>query len=310
MKSTISKVVLPILALSAMAVNANQMKLSSAQVRGNVYMIQGAGGNVAASIGNDGIVVVDSFVKGVTTKLIEQLTTLQPKGELKYLLNTHWHGDHTGGNAVLSKQVPVIAHDNVRPRLMVDQKNYFGAKPAAPKEAWPVLTFNDAMTVHFNGETIKLQHYPNGHTDGDSVIYFAKANVLHMGDNYFQGMFPFVDLTTGGSVVGLAQNIGKIIQSMPKDVLIIPGHGKLSNINELKAYHQMLKTSINVVEQGIKQGLTFEQIQQKGLGESVSEYAKGFIPEKDWIAFTYDSIKAQMGLKTAHSHGGRAHHHH
>jgi glyoxylase-like metal-dependent hydrolase (beta-lactamase superfamily II) len=309
MKTTLVKYLLPVLVLGSAQLMANEMKLQSTPVRGNIHLIQGAGGNVAASIGDDGILVVDSFVKGVTDKLTLQLAKLAPDAKLKFLLNTHWHGDHTGGNAQLSAQVPVIAHDNVRERLMNAQKNYFGASPASPKEAWPVLTFNDAMTVHFNGETIQVKHYPGGHTDGDSMVYFVNANVLHMGDDYFQGMYPFVDLTTGGSVVGLAKNIGKVLQQMPEDVVIIPGHGKLSNLKELKAYHQMLKTSIEIVKKGIAEGKSLAQIQHNGLGESLSAFGKGFIPEKSWIEFTYQSIKAEHGHKTVHKHNGSSHHH-
>lgn len=291
---------------------AQEVTLKATKLRGNVYMIEGvggfAGGNVAASIGEDGILVVDSLVNGRTEQLTASLTKLAPKGKLKYLLNTHWHGDHSGGNAKLSAQVPVVAHDNVRKRLMHDQKNYFGASPAAPKEAWPVLTFSDSMTFHFNNETVELNHYPNGHTDGDSVIYFKDANVLHLGDDYFKGMYPFVDLTTGGSVLGLAKNIGKIIETMPEDVMIIPGHGALSTLAELKEYHKMLKASIKIVKKAIKDGKSLEQIQQQGLGKALAPFSKGFIPEKDWIGFTYNSIKGKK-VKHAHGAGGKHHHH-
>lgn len=301
---------LALLAISVTSVTA-EVTLKTTKVRDNIYMIEGvngfAGGNVAASVGTDGILVVDSLLNGKTEQLMESLAKLSDtKTPPRYLLNTHWHGDHTGGNAALSGETPVIAHDNVRKRMMKDQKNYFGASPASPQAAWPVLTFNDQMTLYFNDEVVKLKHYPTGHTDGDSMIYFVKANVLHMGDEYFKGIYPFVDLTTGGSVVGLARNIAKVLNEMPKDVLIIPGHGTLSNLTELKAYHQMLETSIKVVKQGIKQGLSLADIQKKGLGEALASWGKGFIPEKDWISFTHGSITQQF----SHSHGSSKTHHH
>lgn len=303
MKKQFVRYFLPLIALGSFAVMAeDETTLTTMHVRGNVHMIKGGGGNVAASVGADGIVIVDSFLDGVTPKLTKALNELKPQGELKYLLNTHWHGDHTGGNKHLSHQVPVIAHDNVRTRMMSPQENFFGATEASEKSAWPVLTFNDQMTVHFNDETIALKHYPSGHTDGDAMVYFTKANVLHMGDEYFNGMYPFVDLTTGGSVLGLAKNIGKVIKQMPQDVLIIPGHGALSNLEELKAYHKMLKTSIKRVKKGMAEGLSLEQLQAAGLGEALSAYGKGFIPEKVWISFVYDSIRAAKGDKSARAH--------
>lgn len=299
----------------------DEVSLKTTQVSDNIYMISGvngfAGGNVAVSIGIDGILVIDSLVNGRTGQLEASLADIvkgrKGKGrkhsndKMRYLLNTHWHGDHTGGNAKLSKKVPIIAHDNVRKYLQHDQHNYFGPSPAAPKEAWPVMTFNDQMTLYFNQDTIVLQHYPSGHTDGDAMIYFADAKVLHMGDHYFKGIFPFVDLTTGGNVVGMAKNIEKAIAKMPADVVIIPGHGDIANLTDLKGYSAMLNTSIERVSQEIADGLSLAQIQQKGLGKDMARWGKGFIPEKDWIEFTYLSIKRQ-GQQHSHKMGVTHHH--
>ena len=288
-----------------------EVTLKTTKVRNNVYMIEGVngfvGGNVAASVGEDGVLLVDSLLNGRTGQLNQALGKLGAT-KTRYLLNTHWHGDHTGGNAKLSEQAAIIAHDNVRKRLKTDNKNYFGESKAAPESAWPVLTFDSQMTVHFNGDAVKLQHYPNGHTDGDAMIYFKQANVLHMGDEYFNGMFPFVDLSTGGNVVGLAANINRVIEQMPANVLIIPGHGALANMKDLKAYRDMLEYSIKTVEAGISAGMNLTAIQKKGLGEKVSAWGKGFIPEKDWIEFTYQSLK-NPDKSAGHSHGGSRHHH-
>ena len=290
-----------------------QASIKSTEVSKSIYMLEGVngfiGGNVAVSVGDDGVLLVDSLVSGRDKQLLKTIKDIGG-GKTRYLLNTHWHGDHTGGNGALSQQAVIVAHDNVRHYLQNDQKNFFGESKAKSSDAWPVLTFDSTMTVHFNNETIKLMHYPNGHTNGDAVVYFKQAGVLHMGDTYFKDTFPFVDLSTGGNVVGLAANIGKIIDKMPKDTKIIPGHGPLASIDELKRYHQMLLDSVKVVKKAMKAGKSIEQLQKQGLGAQFEPWSKGFIKEKDWIVFVYQSIEKNQGKKTAHQHGHSGVHHH
>lgn len=301
---------------SVLSINAHaQASIKSIKVSDNIYMLTGVngfiGGNVAVSVGDDGMLLVDSLVSGRDKQLLEALKDIGD-GKTRYLLNTHWHGDHTGGNAVLSERATIVAHDNVRHYLQHDQKNFFGERKASPEQAWPVLTFDSTMTVYFNDDTVKLMHYPHGHTNGDAVIYFKKAGVLHMGDTFFKDTFPFVDLTTGGNVLGLAKNIGEIIQSMPKDIKVIPGHGSLASIDDLKRYHQMLLDSITLVKKAIKAGKSIEQLQKQGLGDSFKPWSKGFIAEKDWIVFVYQSIEKSQGKKHDHGddHGHSGVHHH
>lgn len=316
-KSTTMKqlcgLLLCVMALGVTSKVQAQASVKSSKVTDNIYMLSGVngfvGGNVAVSVGDDGVLLVDSLVSGRDKELLQALKDIGG-GKMRYLLNTHWHGDHTGGNAALSERATVVAHDNVRHYLQHDQNNYFGERKASPAEAWPVLTFDSTMTVHFNDETVKLMHYPNGHTNGDAIVYFKKAGVLHMGDTYFKDIFPFVDLTTGGSVLGLARNIGEIIQSMPKDTIVIPGHGSLSNIEELKGYHQMLLNSIKVVKKAMKAGKSIEQLQKQGLGELFKPWTTGFIAEKDWIVFVYQSIEKSQGKKHHGGHGHSGVHHH
>ena len=302
-------------AMAAAPVSAN--KLTTTEISDNIYMIKGAGGNIAVSVGEDGLLMVDAFIKRASEALKAEVDKLG-KGKLKYVLNTHWHGDHTGGNETFNRLAPVVAHENVRKRMMVDNENFFGKKPASPEEALPVVTFSQRMTLYFNDDVIKLKHYPMGHTDGDTMVYFKKANVLHMGDNYFNGMYPFVDLTTGGSVLGLLESIGKVLKEFPDDVTIIPGHGKLATKQDLQGYHDMIKSSVNTVKKAMKAGKTLEQIQAAGLDASLDPWGKGFIPEKAWIGFVYDSIKLRQDSKHergegrrahGHGHGGNAHHH-
>ena len=290
-----------------------QASIKSSKLSDNLYMLEGVngfiGGNVAVSVGDDGLLLVDSLVDGRDKQLRQKLKEFGA-GKMRYLLNTHWHGDHTGGNKALSSEAAIIAHDNVRHYMQHDQHNFFGERKASPAAAWPVLTFDSTMKVHFNGDTVKLIHYPNGHTGGDAVIYFKKAGVLHMGDTYFKDIFPFVDLTTGGSVLGLAKNIGEIIQSMPADTKVIPGHGSLATIDDLTRYHTMLLDSLAVVKKAMKQGKSLEQVQKQGLGAEFAVWGKGFIAEKDWITFVYQSIEKGQGKKLTHSHGHSGVHHH
>src|SRR5687767_6795650 len=174
------------------------------KVHGNVYMLQGMGGNIGVSVGPDGILIVDDQYAPLADKIKAALKTLG-EGKLKFVLNTHWHGDHTGSNAAFGPEAPVIAHDNVRKRLSTEQRNEFFKRttPPSPKEALPIITFGHSLTVHFNGEEIRVIHFPQGHTDGDSIIFFTNSNVVHMGDHFFAGRFPLVDLDSGGNVEGL-----------------------------------------------------------------------------------------------------------
>src|SRR4026209_1900451 len=189
-----------VLLLVAVPVNAQQtdwskVEIKSTKVNGNVYMLEGAGGNIGVSVGADGILIVDDQFAPLADKIRAALKSLG-EGKLKFILNTHWHGDHTGGNASFGPEAPIIAHDNVRRRLATEQKSEFFKRttPASPKEALPVITFDKSLSVHFNGEEIKVIHFPQGHTDGDSVIFFTSSNVVHLGDDFFAGRFPFVDL--------------------------------------------------------------------------------------------------------------------
>ena len=173
---------------------------------------------------------------------------------------------------------------------MTKQTNAFGESPAKPENAWPVITFDQSITIYFNGEAIKVLHYPQGHTDGDSVIFFTKSNVVHMGDHFFSGMFPFVDLDSGGNVIRFTENIGNILDTLPEDVSIIPGHGSLSTREDLKAYYSMLNDSISFVQANIKSGKTLIDIQEIGLPEDIKKWEKGFIKEDRWIELIYKSI--------------------
>lgn len=282
------------LGLSVWVVATQQQDFSKVEVKaskanGNVFMLTGAGGNIGASVGPDGMLIVDDQYAPLAEKIRATLKTLGT-GPLKFVLNTHWHGDHTGGNAKLSTEATIIAQDNVRKRMETEQKIFGETIPASPKEALPVITYINALTLHFNGEDILVRHFPHGHTDGDSVIYFTTSNVVHMGDHFFTGKFPFVDLDSGGNVLGLTKNVGQIIQQLQPGVKIIPGHGPLSTLDDLKLYHRMLTETTEIVRQKKAAGKTLDQIKAEGLPAEWKEWGTGFIKTDQWITFIYRSL--------------------
>lgn len=269
----------------------SKIEIKATKVAGNVYMLEGSGGNIGVSVGSDGILIVDDQFAPLADKIKAALKNLG-EGKLKFILNTHWHGDHTGGNAIFGPEAPIIAQTNVRKRLATDQKSEFFKRttPASPKEALPVITFDESLSVHFNGEEIRVIHFPHGHTDGDSVIFFTSSNVVHMGDDFFAGRFPFVDLESGGNVDGLIKNVGEILGKLPAGVKLIPGHGPISTPEGLKAYHRMLVETSAVVRNKMKAGKTLEQIKAEGLPDEWKAWGTGFIKTDAWIEIIYRSL--------------------
>jgi cyclase len=272
----------------------SQVQMKATKVAGNVYMLEGSGGNIGVSVGEDGILIVDDQFAPLADKIRAALKGIADK-KLRFILNTHWHFDHTGGNVVFGPEAPIIAHDNVRKRMATEQKSEFfkSTTPASPKEALPVITFNQNLTVHFNGEEIRAIHFPHGHTDGDSVIFFTSSNVVHLGDDFFAGRFPFVDLESGGSVEGLTKNIGEIIGKIPAGAKLIPGHGPLSTIDDLRTYHNMLQKTTDIVRQKISAGKTLDQIKTEGLPDEWKSWGTGFIKTDLWLEIVYRSLTAK-----------------
>lgn len=271
----------------------SKIGLKSSHAGGAVYMLEGtggfAGGNIGVSAGPDGILIVDDQLKQMPDKINAALAKMN-SGKLRFILNTHWHGDHTGGNAQLSKQATIISHSNVRKRLMSEQTNSFRTSPAQPKEAWPLITFDHSLSLHFNGEEIQFIHYPNGHTDGDGVVYFTKSKVAHLGDHFFAGAFPYVDVDTGGNAFNLTKNIGDIIQRLPEEAMIIPGHGALSDMQGLRDYHQMLLATTTHVKNLADQGKSLADIKSTGLPNKWVSWGQGFIDEPAWITLIFNSL--------------------
>jgi glyoxylase-like metal-dependent hydrolase (beta-lactamase superfamily II) len=272
----------------------SKVEVKATKVAGNVYMLQGSGGNIGVSVGDDGLLIVDDQFAPLADKIRAALKGIADK-KLRFILNTHWHGDHTGGNIAFGPEATIIAHDNVRKRLATEQKStvFNSTTPPSPKEALPVITFNDSLSVHFNGEDIRAIHFPHGHTDGDSVIFFSASNVVHLGDDFFAGRFPFVDLESGGSVEGLVKNIGELIGKIPADAKLIPGHGPISTLDDLKSYHRMLQQTSEIVRQKITAGKTLDQIKTEGLPAEWAPWGTGFIKTDRWVETIYKSLTAK-----------------
>lgn len=284
-------VAIAILLLGATQVFAQQdfskVEIKATKVAGNIYMLTGSGGNIGVSVGPDGILIVDDQFAPLADKIRAALKTLGA-GKLRFILNTHWHGDHTGGNAVFSSEGEIIAHTNVRKRLQQGSTTPFKQDPA-PKEALPVITFDQSVSVHFNGEEIRVLHFPHGHTDGDAIIFFTSSNVVHMGDDFFNGNFPFVDIDSGGDVDGYVKNVGEVLAKLPAGAQIIPGHGPLATADDLKKFHTMLLTTTGIVRDKIKTGKTLDQIKAEGLPEEWKSWGTGFIKTDRWIETIYRS---------------------
>ncbi len=271
----------------------SQVEIKTTQVTGNIYMLNGTGGNIGASVGSDGILIIDDKFAPLADKIRAALRQIGG-GKLQFILNTHFHGDHTGGNVAFGPEAPIIAHANVRKRLMTEQTRGGRTSPPAPKEAWPVVTFDESLSVHFNGEEIKAIHYPHGHTDGDVVLFFTQSKVAHMGDVFFVGRFPFVDLESGGDVEGLIENIGKLVLQLPSGVKIIPGHGPVSSLNDLKAYHDMLIETRDLVRERMADGKTLDQIRAEGLPEKWKAWGVGFISTERWVETIHRSLSQKV----------------
>ncbi len=281
---------------TAQAQDFSKVEIKVTKVAGNVYMLEGSGGNIGVSVGPDGILIVDDQFAPLADKIKAALKTLG-EGKLKFVLNTHYHGDHTGGNVVFGPDALIIAQTNVRKRLSEEQKSKFFNRttPASPKEALPVITFDQAVSVFFNGEEIKVIHFPHGHTDGDSVIFFPGSNVVHMGDDFFNGRFPVVDLEAGGDVEGMTKNVGDIVERLSKvpGLKIIPGHGPLSDTEGLKAFHRMLVETTELVRKRMAAGKTLAQIKAEGLPDEWKSWGTGFINTDRWIELIYNSLSAK-----------------
>ena len=267
----------------------SKVEIQAIHVAGPVHMLLGSGGNIGVSAGADGILIVDDQFAPLAEKIRAALKKLG-EGKLKFVLNTHWHGDHTGGNQEFGREAPIIAHTNVRERLATRQTIFGKEIEPSPREALPVITFDDSLSVHFNGEEIRALHVAASHTDGDSVIFFTGSNVVHMGDNFFNGTFPFVDLDSGGDVLGMARAVEDVLSKLPADARVIPGHGPLAGAAELRSYLRMLRETTEIVRKRIALGWDLERIKAEGLPGEWAGWGEGFIKTDQWLEIVHRSL--------------------
>ena len=251
-------------------------------VSGGVHVLYGSGGNIGALTGPDGILIIDDQFEPLAPKIEKSLAGLRQDDvdKVKYVVNTHYHGDHTGSNVYFSKSASILAHENVRARLV--------KKPM--EKGLPVITYQQGIKMFLNDETVHVKHLAAGHTDGDSVVYFEKANVWHLGDLFFEARFPYIDLKAGGTFVGYRDNITSLLSMIDDNAKIIPGHGKLTDKKGLESVLFMLESTFSLVKQLKDADLSEQQVIDKGLGEQWQAWSWRFITEERWIKTLYTSI--------------------
>ena len=247
---------------AAAQINFDTVRVRSQQVSGNVYMLIGAGGNIGLAVGDDAVFIVDDQYAPLTRKVLDAIAAITPR-PVRFVVNTHWHFDHVGGNEQLGESgVLIVAHDNVRKRMSVDGfvEALNARVPASPPKALPVVTFTDAVTFHINGDSVSATHVPPAHTDGDAIVHFRKANVIHMGDTFHNAGLPFVDLSSGGSLQGIIDAADRVIAMSNAETKIIPGHGPLADRARLRVYRDMVVALRDRIRAEIAAGKTVDQI--------------------------------------------------
>lgn len=269
----------------AQAPDLSGVSIVTTRANGNIYMLEATGdvaGNIAVSVGEDGILIVDDQFEGLSGQILDALNELN-SGPLRFILNTHHHNDHSDGNAALSVATgaTVIAHDQVRARLMHKQAAH-----------WPTVTYAEGLTIHFNGEAIQVLAVPGGHTDNDSIVIFKNSNVVHMGDLFNSGRtsFPYVDLSAGGNAMRMLAAIDRILPLIPADASVIAGHGPLSDREDLVDVREMLNYTIDFVRTRRARGLSLDAIKAEGFPAQYDDWNHGYSSASDWIELIFRSL--------------------
>jgi cyclase len=279
---------------SAQEQDFSKVEVKTVPVAGSVSMLQGSGGNIGVLVGTDGVLIVDDEFAPLVPKIRAAVGQLTQK-PIRFVVNTHWHGDHTGGNAGFGGDGAVIvAQDNVRKRMSTNQFNAFFKRstPASPAIALPVITFAEGVTFHLDGEDIEVFHLVPAHTDGDSAIWFRHANVLHTGDVFFNGLYPFIDTGSGGSVDGVVTALEAMLARIDDQTKVIPGHGPLGSKADMKKFHDMLATVRDRVKKAIAAGKTLDQVvASKPSAEFDPIWGGGFLKPADFVTMMYTGLK-------------------
>lgn len=290
--SKVMAIIFIALTLPALAQDFEQVKIKTEKISEGIYMLIGRGGNIGISVGEDGVFLIDDQYAPLSEKIKTAVASLN-EGPIRFILNTHWHGDHTGGNEAMGEVgALIVAHENVRKRLNSEQfmAAFDRRVPPAPKGALPVVTFTDAVTFHLNGNDIFVFHVKSAHTDGDAVVYFKKSNVIHMGDIYFAGGYPFIDLSSGGSVNGVIEAVNQVIGMIDEDTKVIPGHGALSDRHGLLKYLDMLVTIRDRISVQVKAGKSLDNIlASKPTADFDESQDRWFSPE-NFVKILYEDL--------------------
>jgi len=300
--STKAKIILGVMALIVAlssrvgAQGFSNATITTVPVADGIYMLMGQGGNIGVSVGIDGVLLIDDQFAPMHDKIVAAVRAITEQ-PIKMLLNTHWHRDHTGGNELFAGSgVLIVAHDNVRTRMSSSHFSSFfrSESPPSPPAALPVVTFDSAVTLHINDMTIHAQHVPPAHTDGDSIIWFREANVVHLGDTFFNGFYPFIDIDSGGSIRGMIAAVDQALPVIDAATKIMPGHGPLADREALVRYRDMLNTVAERIEARVADGQSRQQvIDAKPTSEYDAEWGDGFIRPDQWVALVYDLVVAK-----------------
>ena len=282
MKASIITLLFSFICTIANASDFDDVEIKVTKANANVYMLQGAGGNIGVLATETGLLLVDDQFAPLAERIESAMKSIVNK-ELKYIVNTHFHGDHTGSNSHFSDKAPIFAHKNVRERLSNQEEK--------KQVALPVVTYEQGINIYLADEQISLSHFPSAHTDGDTIVYFNKANVLHTGDLFFEVGFPYIDLNHGGSVKGYLAAVEKIIAQMPDDVVIIPGHGEMSDKAGYQEFAEMISYSIKHVSDLLAAGKNEQEILTIGIGEKYQHLSWRFITEEKWLKTLVADLK-------------------
>ncbi len=272
----------------------SKVEVQTVRLTDSVYVLAGAGGTMAVLVGEDGPLLVDSGYKETAEKTAAAVKAITDK-PIRLVINTHWHFDHVGGNEALVKAgAIIIAHENVRKQMSADRHVAVidTDVPASPPAARPAITFADSLTLHWNGEDVRIMHVPNAHTDGDSMVFFSKANVLHMGDTWFNGMYTFMDINAGGSLDGVIRAFDLALTLADDTTVIIPGHGPKADVAGLREYRTMLVTVRDRVRALKAQGKTRDEvIAAKPTKEYDAKWGQSWLDPDTWVGLIFDTMK-------------------
>ncbi|RIJ23729.1 MBL fold metallo-hydrolase [Henriciella barbarensis] len=280
------------------AQSASPTPVETTELGEGIYMLTGRGGNVGVLTGDDGTFVIDSQYADMAPGLLSAIEEIGGETDIRFLLNTHWHGDHTGGNIPMANTgATILAHDEVRTRLSSENTSQLGGDtritPPADEAVWPLLTYSDEMRVHLNDQTIHVIHLPDAHTDGDSAVYFEEANVLHTGDVMFSGRFPFVDVWSGGTFAGYIKALSTLYDLTDEETRIIPGHGPESTREDIKELRDMMIAAVAAVEEEMSDGASLEAVQAANpLEPWAAEWDWGFINAERFTALIYTDLSS------------------